>query len=242
MRPMVVAHRGASAHYPENTLVAFAMARKAGADAIELDVHETADGDIVVVHGFELGRTTDGVGWVHEVTTGYVRSLDAGSWWSAEFADERVPLLAEVLAFDDVRFEIELKGHGKQFVERTLALVNHQGLLDRVEFTSPHLVVLCELRRQAPNARIGLFARLDPYWTGDVHRHLAVADRGLLDAAVVHVPASAFNAHWVDACHACGASAYAANADPVDDIRRVANLGADQLSTRDPGLAVATLR
>jgi hypothetical protein len=75
-----------------------------------------------------------------------------------------------------------------------------------------------------------------------VHRHLAIADRGLLDAAVVHVPASAFNADWVDACHACGASASTANADTVDDIRRVANLGADQLSTRDRGLAVATLR
>lgn len=99
-----------------------------------------------------------------------------------------------------------------------------------------------ELRRQAPAARIGLFARIERYWTSDVHRHLAVADRVLLDAAVIHVPASAFNAEWVDACHACGASAYAANADSVDDIRRVADDGADQLSTRDPGLAVATLR
>ena len=239
---MVVAHRGASALYPENTLAAFRMAQEAGADAIELDVHETVDGDIVVVHGFELGRTTDGAGWVHEVTTDYVRSLDAGSWWSTEFANERVPLLTEVLALDGVGFEIELKGHGKQFVGRVLALVNDHGVLDRVEFTSPHLLVLGELRRQAPAARIGLFARVEPYWTGDVHRHLAVADRAVLDAAVVHVPAAAFNADWVDVCHACGASAYAANADTVDDIRRVADDGADQLSTRDPGLAVATLR
>ena len=89
--------------------MAFAMAQKAGADAIEVDVHQTTDGDIVVVHGFELGRTTDGAGWLHEVTTGYVRSLDAGSWWSVEFADGRVPLLAEVFAFDGVRFEIQLK-------------------------------------------------------------------------------------------------------------------------------------
>ena len=242
MRPMVVAHRGASAHRPENTLAAFTMAREAGADAIELDVHETADGDIVVHHGFELGRTTDGVGWVHEATTAYVRSLDAGSWWSADFPDERVPLLAEVLALDDVHFEIELKGHGTQFLERTLALVNDHDVLDRVEFTSPHLLVLGELRRRAPEARIGLFARVEPYWTGDVHRHLATADRGLLDAAVIHVPASAFDAAWVDACHGCGAAAYAANADTVDDIRRVADDGADQLSTRDPGLAITTLR
>lgn len=81
-------------------------------------------GDIVVVHGFDLNRTTNGVGLVHELTTDYVRSLDAGSWWLADFSGERVPLLNEVLAFDEIHFEIELKGHGKQFVENVLALVN----------------------------------------------------------------------------------------------------------------------
>jgi glycerophosphoryl diester phosphodiesterase len=241
MKPRVVVHRGASALYPENTLTAFEMAKTAGADAIELDVHQTADGHIVVVHGFELSRTTNGVGLVHEVTTDYVRSLDAGSWRSAEFSGERVPLLTEVLALDEIHFEIELKGHGKQFVERVLALVNDHGILDRVEFTSFHLVALCELRRQATNARIGLFARQEPYWTNDLRRHLVLADRELIEAAVVHVPASDFDADWVDACHAHGATAYAANADTVDEIRRVADDGADQLSTRDPGLAVTTL-
>jgi glycerophosphoryl diester phosphodiesterase len=241
MRPRVVAHRGASALHPENTLTAFEMAKRAGADAIELDIHQTADGDIVVVHGFELSRTTNGVGLVHELTTDYVRSLDAGSWRSADFSGERVPLLTEVLALDEIHFEIELKGHSKQFVERVLALVNDHDVLDRVEFTSFHLLGLSELRRQAPNARIGLFARNEPYWTNDIRRHLVLADRDLLDAAAIHVPASDFAADWVDACHAHGAAAYAANADTVDEIRRVANDGADQLSTSDPGLAVTTL-
>lgn len=242
MRPRVVAHRGASALYAENTLTAFEMAKKAGADAIELDVHQTADGEIVVVHGFELSRTTNGVGLVHEVTTDYVRSLDAGSWRSADFAGERVPLLREVLALDEIHFEIELKGHGKSFVEKVLAVVNDHDVLDRVEFTSFHLVALMELRRQSTDARIGLFARKEPSWTDDMRRHLVLADRDLLDAAVVHVPAPDFDADWVDACHARGAAAYAANADTADEIRRVASYGADHLSTRDPGLAVATLR
>jgi glycerophosphoryl diester phosphodiesterase len=241
MTPRVVAHRGASAICPENTLTAFELAKEAGADAIELDVHQTADGDIVVVHGFELSRTTNGLGLVHEVTTDYVRSLDAGSWWSEDFAGERVPLLDEVLALDGIHFEIELKGHGKQLVEKVLALVNDHDVLHRVEFTSFHLLALSELRRQAPNARIGLFARQEPYWPNDIRQHLVLADRDLLDAAVVHVSASDFDADWADACHAHGATAYAANADTTDEIRRVANEGADQLSTRDPGLAVTTL-
>lgn len=193
-----------------------------------------------MIHGFELSRTTNGVGLVHEVTTDYVRSLDAGSWWSADFSGERVPLLSEVLALDGIHFEIELKGHGKQFVENVLALVNNHDGLDRVEFTSFHLVALCELRRQAADARIGLFARQEPYWTDAMRRHLVLADRDLLDAAVVHVPASDFDADWVAACHAHGAAAYAANADTVDEIRRVTDDGAEHLSTRDPGLAVTT--
>jgi len=241
MGPQVVAHRGASAHYPENTLTAFEMARNAGADAVELDVHRTVDGDVVVIHGFEVSRTTNGVGFVHELATDYVRSLDAGSWRSADFSGERVPLLSEVLALDGVRFEIELKGHGRQFVKTVLDLVNDHEALDRVEFTSFHLVALCELRRQSLNACIGLFARHEPSWSDEMRRHLVLADRDLLDAAVVHVPAPDFDADWVDACHAHGAIAYAANADTVDEIRRVADDGADRLSTRDPGLAVATL-
>jgi glycerophosphoryl diester phosphodiesterase len=241
MTPRVVAHRGASALYPENTLTAFEMATAAGADAIELDIHETADGDIVVVHGFELSRTTNGVGLVHELTTDYVRSLDAGSWWSADVSDQHVPLLAEVLALDGIDFEIELKGHGKQFVTNVLALVDDHDVVDRVEFTSFHLVALGELRRQAPDARIGLFARHEPYWPDDIRRHLVLADRDLLQASAVHVPAADFDADWVAACHAHGATAYAANADTADVIRRVADAGADQLSTRNPGLAVTTL-
>jgi glycerophosphoryl diester phosphodiesterase len=241
MEPRVVAHRGASALCPENTLAAFEMARNAGADAIELDVHETVDGDVVVIHGFEVSRTTDGAGFVHELTTDYVRSLDAGSWWSAEFSGARVPLLGEVLALDGIDFEVELKGHGKGLVERVLAVVNDCGVLDRVEFTSFHLTALCELRRQAPDACVGLFARRELSWEEGVRRRLVFADRDLLDAAVVHVAASDFNAAWVGACHRHGAAAYAANADTVDEIRRVANDGADRLSTVDPGLALTAL-
>jgi glycerophosphoryl diester phosphodiesterase len=222
-------------------MTAFEMAQAAGADAIELDVHQTADGGIVVVHGFELSRTTSGAGLVHDVTTDYVRSLDAGSWWSGDFAGERVPLLAEVLVLDGIQFEIELKGHGKVFVENVLGLVEECGVLDRVEFTSFHLLALSELRRLAPDACIGLFARHEPHWPEEVRRHLVLADRDLLDAAVVHVPASDIDANWVDACHARGATAYAANADTPDDVRRVTNAGADSLSTRDPALALTTL-
>lgn len=98
-RPGVAGHRGASSVRPENTLTALHAAIGAGADAIEFDVHATADGELVVIHDYDLLRTTDGDGFVHERTLDYVRSLSAGRWFDGRYAAKRVPLLAEALAF-----------------------------------------------------------------------------------------------------------------------------------------------
>src|SRR5581483_10946121 len=91
--PVVVAHRGASATHPENTLPAFEAALAAGAPLVELDVRLSADGVPVVVHDPEVSRTTDGAGWVHELTLEDLRSLNAGT------ADRpaQIPTLDEVL-------------------------------------------------------------------------------------------------------------------------------------------------
>ncbi len=94
---LVVAHRGDSQNAPENTLAAFALAAERGAEVVELDVHVTADGDVVVIHDDRLDRTTDGEGEVHRLRTAAVRSVSAGAWFSPRFKGERVPLLDEVL-------------------------------------------------------------------------------------------------------------------------------------------------
>ncbi|MFD0889497.1 glycerophosphodiester phosphodiesterase, partial [Streptosporangium algeriense] len=101
----VVAHRGASAYAPENTVVAFELAREQHADLFELDVQESRDHELVVVHDTTLTRTTDiervfpgRSPWrVGDFTLAEIRRLDAGSWFAAKYRDERVPTLGEAL-------------------------------------------------------------------------------------------------------------------------------------------------
>jgi len=96
-RPEIIAHRGFSASAPENTLAAFEAAILAGADRVEFDVQLTRDGAPVILHDDLLDRTTSGKGPVEAISLDEIRRLDAGSWFDARFARERVPTLDEAL-------------------------------------------------------------------------------------------------------------------------------------------------
>ncbi|GAB6929452.1 glycerophosphodiester phosphodiesterase family protein [Paenibacillus sp. JCM 10914] len=92
-----IAHRGASGYAPENTLAAFAKADEMGADMLELDVQRSSDGQLVVIHDMTVDRTSNGKGKVGNMTLSELRRLDVGSWYSADFKDEVIPTLQEVL-------------------------------------------------------------------------------------------------------------------------------------------------
>jgi glycerophosphoryl diester phosphodiesterase len=112
--PYVAAHRGARRVAPENTLAAFTAALAHGAVALELDVHRTRDGRAAVIHDDLLDRTTDGSGPVSLMGAPDIRRLDAGSWWSPQFAGEAVPFLEEVIELteENTVLHVELKGPG----------------------------------------------------------------------------------------------------------------------------------
>ncbi len=112
VRDTLIAHRGASAHAPENTLSAVRKAKEMGAQWIETDVRLTADGGLVMIHDETLDRTTDGGGPVLMASLDEIRSLDAGSWFSDEFAGETVPTLREFLGCiraEGLKLQLELK-------------------------------------------------------------------------------------------------------------------------------------
>ena len=96
-RVAVIAHRGASAYAPENTLAAFALAAEMGADWFELDCTLTKDGAVIVIHDDTIDRTTGVEGVVAEMTLSELKRYDAGSWFDAKFAGERLPTLGEAL-------------------------------------------------------------------------------------------------------------------------------------------------
>jgi glycerophosphoryl diester phosphodiesterase len=111
-RVWVVGHRGAMGHCPENTLVSFQRARELGADWIEIDVHLTSDGALVVIHDHTLERTSDGHGLVADHTLADLKQLDAGAWFGAEYVGQRIPSLDEVLEWarqHDTIVDIEIK-------------------------------------------------------------------------------------------------------------------------------------
>jgi len=110
-RPLLIGHRGYPARYPENTLASFKAAMEAGCDMIELDVTLTKDRKVVVIHDDTLDRTTTGKGPVKNRSLEEIKTLDAGGWFDARFATERVPELSEVLKLTTGRclLNIEIK-------------------------------------------------------------------------------------------------------------------------------------
>lgn len=154
----VYGHRGASAYAPENTLPAFRLAEEQGADGIELDVHLTRDGELVVIHDEELDRTTNGTGPVGEHTLAELKQLSADNGMPG-YAGVRIPTLREVL--EQVRpgrmmVNIELKT-GILWYEgiekKTLDLVAKLGMEDRVIYSSFNHYSIAEVRRLNPLAQ-----------------------------------------------------------------------------------------
>jgi glycerophosphoryl diester phosphodiesterase len=161
VRPLVVAHRGATDRAPENTLAAFEAAAEGGADVIELDVQLTADGVPVVLHDERLDRTTPASGAVRTYTWEKIRSLDAGSWYSPAFAGEPIPRLDDVVAWasdHDALLLVELKTSPVYDLATADALAklfgasNHPGV---ILYASDHILV-SDLARRLPQIARGV--------------------------------------------------------------------------------------
>jgi glycerophosphoryl diester phosphodiesterase len=152
--PAIFAHRGASQQAPENTLKAFRLALQQQADGIELDVHLSADQQVVVIHDNHLERTTNGSGRVEDKQLAELRQLDAGD-------GEPIPTLREVLELvkDQVTLNIELKGFSpdREYLPKAvLGLVSEFGLAKSVIFSSFDPRMLVQLHQINPDARVGL--------------------------------------------------------------------------------------
>ena len=167
-RPRVIAHRGFSGVAPENTLAALSRAVAADADMTQNDVGLTSDGQVVMMHDENLDRRTDGSGRLSGTSCEEVRKLDAGSWFSSEFAGEKVPTLAEALDLvrGEILLNIEIKGEAVTdqveggIVDKVLELVRERDMLDRVILSSFEPRALKHARRLDPDVKTAsLYAR-----------------------------------------------------------------------------------
>jgi glycerophosphoryl diester phosphodiesterase len=159
---MVVAHRGAAGKAPENTLASVRQAIKDGADWIEIDVQETIDGEVVVIHDSDFMKLANVDLKVWEGTLKQLREIDIGSWFGPEFSAERVPTLVEVLdeARGQSRVLIELKyyGHDQQLEQRVVDIVEQTGMINDVAIMSLKYDGIHKIRKLRPDWVIGLLS------------------------------------------------------------------------------------
>lgn len=224
-RPLVIAHRGASGYRPENTLPAYELAVEMGADMIEVDLHRTRDGAIVVTHDEDLGGL-GGVGEIADATLDDVRALDAGG-------GERVPTLDELLDRFGARvpFNLEIKrgtvADYPGIEAAALSAVERRGLVGRTLFSSFYDPVLARLRALSPQIRLGLLVspRFPDAWAARARR---------VGAEALHPEVTLVTPGLVEAAHAEGLAVHVYTVDAPGELARVAGLGVDGIFTNFP--------
>jgi len=162
-KPLIIAHRGASAHAPENTLAAFRLAAEQGAGAIELDVKLSRDGEVVVMHDHSLKRTTGKPGEVNQFTLRELKELDAGRHFSDQFRGERIPTLGEVFKTigKSLLINVELTNYTTPrdcLVEKVADIVGEMSMEEVVFFSSFRRGNLKKIRQLLPECPTAILA------------------------------------------------------------------------------------
>jgi glycerophosphoryl diester phosphodiesterase len=231
--PRVVAHRGASAFAPENTVASYKWAMERGSTAHECDVHLTSDGEIVVIHDDTLDRTTSGTGRVDATTLASIRSLDAGSWFHRKFTGEPVPTLDDVLEVTrGTVLVVEIK-EGPGMVEAIRDLLDARQQRDEVViFSFDHDMIRTahELLPDVPSVFLA--------WREDqAYGSLDVAEAMGLGASAIGFDHRTVTKELVQTAHAAGLAVFAWTANKRTAIRRVRGLGVDVVISDYPDRA-----
>lgn len=235
---MILAHRGFSGAYPENSPLAFRKAvEETDADGIESDVHITKDGVLVIFHDPRVERTSDGHGWIRDHTYEDLLSLDIGSWKSPAFAGERIWTLDQLLGFCDEtgkRLNLELKNYEvfyEGLEERVIDAVRRRKMEDRVFVSSFNHLSMRRFKELCPEMEAGL-----------------LYDKPLLDMGHYLERSDADNMHprylllqyqreLVDLFHGRGMGVHTWTVNEEADIRDMIGLGVDGIISNWPDRA-----
>ena len=237
--PIVIAHRGASGEAPENTLAAFKLAVEQGCDAIELDIHLAADGQIVVCHDDSIGRTTTGKGVIREMTSQQLKQADAGVKFGGQFAGERIPLLEEVfdLVPQEIMLNIEIKSGFDRRIESTLLeLLDRKKRLDNVVVSSFNHKSLRLLKQLEPRVKIGLL------YAADFANHRRIAEAMEVDVYSLHPDYRLIQREDIADAVAHGLKVFPYTINDEMDMRQAVQNGASGIITDYPGKLKQLLR
>lgn len=234
--PWVIGHRGYPAKYPENTLAAFEAAMEAGAIMIELDVMLSRDRKVVVIHDATLDRTTNGKGNVADFTLAELKQLDAGSWLDAQFADQQIPELSEVLDLINSRayVNIEIKSnayethHPLDAIEKQVVdLLRQKNLLDTGMISSFDVNILEQIAFMK-NTPVTAFISKKPADKNTVN----MCTR--LKVFSWHPDQRIVTRNQVEQMHAAGIKVFPYKVDFPDDFARMRDMQVDGVITNDP--------
>ena len=226
-----VAHRGASAQYPENTLLAFRKAIEQGVDVLEIDIHRTADHELIVMHDSTLERTTNGHGNIHEHLLQEIRQLDAGQ-------GETVPLLTEVIQIareSQVRLYVEVKGATEPeelaIAEGVIQTLEATQFLSQTIVTSFSAKAL--LRAKALNPEVSTMLDPSPQ-DGSLTARQICAQALAAGANCVSYDFHLLTSEIAKECKLTGLALWPWAPDEPDDIRKVLSLGVHGMMTNRP--------
>lgn len=246
-------HRGAAGLAPENTLPSFALAAALGVEYLELDVHATRDGVIVVFHDPTLERTTDGLGEISSFTFGQLQKLDAGYQHTTDgrffpYRGQGVRILAlETLlrAFPQLCFNIEIKAGDRATIEAVVALLDRAGASDRTLLAAEHDSIMQEIRSVVGD-RIATSASAAEMVT--FIQHFQSEDWSGYDspARALQIPPSfgeiqLVTTGTVAAAHRLGKEVHVWTINDAAEIDRLIGLGVDGIMSDLPGLLTAAL-
>jgi glycerophosphoryl diester phosphodiesterase len=225
---VVIGHRGSSAA-PENTLAAFRLAIEQGADFVELDVQESADGEVLVAHDSDLKKIGGGPTKIWEATAAELRAVDIGSHKGPQYSGERVATLAEALAVckGKARVIVELKsyGHDQKLQERVAAIVEAAGMENDCIYMSLDHTMIDRMKRLRPSWRCGVLAAK------------ARGDLTSLHADFLAVEARMATGRFVRRTHRAGQDVYVWTVNDPAWMLAAMSRGADGLITDKPDLA-----
>ncbi len=235
----VWAHRGASAYAPENTLPAFQKAIELGADGVELDVHLSRDGEVMVCHDDTVERCTGQKGKVRKMTCAELKALDCSYIFPA-FQGVRMPTLREVyelIAPTSLTVNVELKPATPLDIgleRKCIALAEEFGMTERVIYSSFHFARLRRLRLLDPDLPTAL---LYEKWKSLLIRPLNHRARSAMHPEFVDM----FRREAVERIHRSGQKVNVWTVNEPEDVRRLAALGVDAIITNKPDLVRAVL-
>lgn len=226
-----IAHRGASGSAPENTLAAFKKAIEIGVDAVELDLHGSADGEVVVIHDSSLDRTTDHGGSVNQIPLATIKQADAGGWFAPEFTGEPVPTLAEALACIEEETIAVLEIKDPLIAEAVVAKVRETQSLNLTVIISFHTSVLKTVRALEPRIPTG--------WLIGGHNNHAVPEQlcqqlGELGSSLLNVNHQLITAAFAYEVRRRGIALWCWTVDDIARMREMKALGVQGITSNYP--------